>query len=134
MVNEERVKNLYKIAMYEKQEEKYQRQTGLYYKSDYVGKELIKSFFTGTLAYGLMVILWIISSIEEFLESVNNLEVVQNIVLVVFVYIGFMALYLFTTYLIYVSRYKSGKPKLKEYIGLLKTINKMYEREEKLKS
>ena len=54
MVNEERVKQLYKIAIYEQTEEKHSRQTGLYYRSDYIGKEIVKSFFTGSIAYMIM--------------------------------------------------------------------------------
>ena len=51
MINTERVKNLTKIALYEQKEEKQQRQTGLFYKIDYIGKELIKSFFSAKIAY-----------------------------------------------------------------------------------
>lgn len=133
MVNEERVKNLYKIALYEKNEEKYERQTGQYYKGDYVSKELIKSFFMGTLAYVLMLVLWAISSMEAFLESVNNLEIIRTTVMAVVLYIGFMAIYLFATYLVFRARYREGKLRLKEYVAALKTTKKMYEREEKLK-
>jgi len=133
MINEERVKNLYKIALYEQREEKYQRQTGQYYKSDYISKEIIKSFFVGTIAYGVMLVLWAISSIESFLESINNLEIIKTTVGVVLIYIGFMSLYLFATYIISVTRYKNGKARLKDYMTALKATRKMYEREEKLK-
>ncbi len=133
MVNEERVKNLFKIALYEQSETKYERQTGQYHKGDYIGKELIKSFFVGTAAYALMVVLWAISSMEAFLESINNLEIIRNTVVMIVLYIGFMALYLFATYLVTRSRYKEGRLRLKEYVATLKTTKKMYEREEKLK-
>ena len=133
MINTERVKNLTKIALYEQTEEKQQRQTGLFYRSDYIGKELIKSFFTGSVAYAIMLILWAISSLDTFLNSINNLEIVKSAVLIVLLYVGFLAIYLFVTYLVYLSRYKTGRARLKEYVGLLKTTNKMYEREEKLK-
>ena len=133
MINEERVKNLYKIALYEQNEKKYQRQTGHYYKEDYISKEIIKSFFVGTFAYAVMVVLWAISSIEAFLESINNLEIIKAMVLMVLIYIVFIALYLFATYITSVVRYKNGKAGLKEYMATLKATKKMYERDEKLK-
>lgn len=133
MVNEERVKNLYKIALYERDEKKYERQTGQYYKKDYISKEMIKSFFVGTLAYILLVLLWIISTLDEFLRSVNNLEFKKETIIIVFLYIVFMVLYLVATYFIACSRYKEGKVRLKEYLKALKVTKKMYEREEKLK-
>ncbi len=133
MVNEERVKNLYKIALYEQNEKKYEHQTGLYHRSDYISKELIKSFFVGTVAYALMIVLWAISSMEAFLESINNLEIIRTTVIVIVLYIGFMAIYLFATYLISRTRYRQGRIRLKEYVATLKATKKMYEREEKLK-
>ena len=133
MVNEERVKNLYKIALYERDEKKYDRQTGHYYKKDYISKEMIKSFFVGTLAYVLLVLLWIISTLDEFLIRVNNLDFIKDTVIILFLYIVFMVLYLIATYLIARTRYKEGRGRLKEYLKALKVTKKMYEREEKLK-
>ena len=133
MVNEERVKNLYKIALYERNEKKYERQTGHYYKKDYVSKEMIKSFFVGTLAYVLLLILWIISTLEAFLRSVNNLEIIKDTVIIVLIYIVFITLYLIATYMIACTRYKEGRVRLREYVKTLKATKKMYEREEKLK-
>lgn len=133
MVNEERVKNLYKIALYEKDECKYQRQTGYYHKKDYISKEMIKSFFMGTLAYLLLVLLWAISTLDEFLRSMNNLQVIKDSVIIVLLYVIFIMIYLFATYFIARTRYKRGRNLLKEYVKSLKITKKMYEREEKLK-
>ena len=133
MVNEERVKNLYQIALYERDEKKYERQTGHYYKKDYISQEMIKRFFIGTLAYGLLVFLWVISTLDDFLRSINNLEIIGDTVVIVLLYIVFMVLYLMATYFIASTRYKEGKVRLKEYLRVLKATKKMYEREEKLK-
>ena len=46
MINEDRVKELYRMAVYDAYEDEKCQQTGKYYISDYVGKEMIKSFFT----------------------------------------------------------------------------------------
>lgn len=133
MVNEERVKRLYKIALYEQKEEKNYRQMGQYYKSDYVGKEIIKSIFTGTLAFAGIVLLWLLSSWQEVLEEINNLQIVYTVLEIVLYYVLFLALYLVLTHVIYALRYDAGKKKLKEYTNYLKNAHQMYEREEKLK-
>ena len=119
--------------MYERNEEKYQKQTGQYYKKDYITKELIKSFFIGTIAYALMLVLWAISSMDAFLESINSLEIVRDAVIMLLFYVAFMAVYLFVTYHIAKNRYQTGRARLKEYVTALKTTKKMYDREEKLK-
>lgn len=133
MINEERVKQLYKIALYEQNDEKQNRQVGQYYKSDYVGKEMIKSIFSGTLAFGCFAILWLLSSWEDVLESINNLEIVDTVIEMIIIYAVFLVIYLGATYVVYSVRYAAGKKKIKEYTSNLKTVQKMYEREEKLK-
>ena len=51
MINEERVKELYHMAVYDSHMDKVDSQIGQYYIWDYIGKELVRSFFTGTAAY-----------------------------------------------------------------------------------
>lgn len=116
-----------------KQKKKKHRQVGFYFRSDYIGKELIKSFFTGTLAYILFFGLWAIANWERFMESLNNVEIASSIVMTIVLYIGFMAMYLFATLMLYTNRYAESKKKLAEYKENLKVINQMYDREEKLK-
>lgn len=133
MINEERVKQLYKLALYDKNEEKQNRQMGQFYRSDYIGKEMIKSIFTGTLAYGCFLILWLLSSWDDVLDSINNLEIVNSVAGFIVWYLLFMVIYLAATYVVYRARYEAGKKKLKNYTSDLKDAHKMYEREEKLK-
>ena len=133
MIKEDRVKQLYKIALYEQKEEKQNRQIGQYYKSDYIGKELIKSIVSGTCAFGCMALLWLLGSWEDVLESINNLEIVGTAFRMIAVYLVFMVVYLGATYVVYRYRYDAGRKKLKEYTKNLKNAKKMYEREEKLK-
>ena len=133
MINEERVKQEYKIAIYEQREEKRNRQMGRYYRSDYIGKEIIKSIFSGTIAYAFMALLWAMSNWSEVLSLINSMKIVGTVIEMVFIYIGFIALYLFITYGVYALRYKSGKKKLEGYRKNLKVLHQMYEREENLK-
>jgi uncharacterized membrane protein YesL len=131
MVNEEKVKELFQMAVYDKHEEARYRQMGEYYKSDYIGKELVKSVFTGTIAFLLIGALHLMGTLETFLDSLNNVEWVQSLVDIGLLYICFMALYLFVTYLVYYVRYRAGRRKLKKYYGHLRHINRMYDKETK---
>ena len=134
MVNEDRVKQLYKIAVYEQNEEKEHREAGLYYRSDYIGKEVVKSFFTGSIAYLIMVTLWVISNWSLVMYQINTLEIINTLITMVVLYIIFLMIYIFATALIYYSRYKHSKKKLDEYVDNLTAVHAMFEREEKLKN
>lgn len=133
MINEDRVKQVYKIALYEQSEEKQNRQMGKYYRSDYIGKEIIKSIFSGTIAYAFMAVLWAMSNWREVLGLINSMEIVGTVVEMILIYVGYMAVYLLATYVVYAIRYKVGKKKLDGYKKDLKILHQMYEREEKLK-
>ena len=134
MVNEDRIKQLYKIAIYEQTEEKKHREVGQYYRSDYIGKEVVKSFFTGSIAYLLFASLWMISNWDLVLHQINTLEIIDTAVVMLVLYILFLLVYLFITAVIYYYRYKHSKKKLDAYVGDLKNAYGMFNREEKLKN
>lgn len=133
MVNLERVKHQCQIAFYEQKEEKENREIGQYYRSDFIGKEIIVSIFTGTIAYGVMAVLWIMANMDAVLQSVNDLSIIYTVFVMILIYVGFILVYLFATYIVYALRYINGKKKIEQYKEHLKALNQMYEREEKLK-
>lgn len=133
MINEDRVKRIYKIALYEQKEEKENRQVKQYYQSDYMGKEIIKSFFTGSIAYVVIVVLWVMGNWSEILRQINNLEIIDTIKNILILYAVFLIVYLLGTGIVYAVRYKRCKEKSDIYVKQLKRLYQMYEREEKLR-
>ena len=128
MINEDRVKELYRMAVYDAYEDEKCQQT------DYVGKEMIKSFFTGTIAFILLVILWGIGDVSALIAFINNADVTDLLIHVIMLYIGFMAAYLFVTAVVYRVRYDKRRRKLHRYARHAKKVQEMYRREEKLKA
>ena len=133
MVNVERVKNQCQIAFYEQRDEKKNRGIGMYYRSDFVGKEVIKSIFTGTITYLVMVALWAMAHVDFVLKSINDLSIIYLGVVILVIYVVFLVIYLLATHIIYTMRYVEERKQLDVYKGYLKALNQMYEREEKLK-
>lgn len=133
MLNEERVKQLCKVALYEKREEKVHKQIGKYYRSDYIGKEILKSIFTGTAAYLFIVLLMIINKWNEVLSIINKLSFQENILPFLITYVIFMVAYIVLTYIVYKTRYDSCRKDLDEYEKELQVLHQMYEREDKIK-
>ena len=133
MVNEDRVKKLYKVAVYEQNEEKEHRQAGLYYRSDYIGKEVVKSFFTGTFAFAGLVVLWMAINAEDLINRINDLDFKSIGITIGVLYVAFLAVYIFVTIVVYASRYKAGRKEVHEYMSHLKEVGRIYSREEKIK-
>ena len=133
MVNIEKVKYQSRIAFYDQKEEKKNRAAGQYYRSDFIGKEIIKSIFTGAIAYVVLAALWTMANWEAVLESVNDLTIINTIYIMLLLFVGFIAVYLLITYVVYAVRYVKSRKKMDRHMGHLKALNQMYEREEKLK-
>ena len=61
MINEEKVRELFNIALCDSKSDdsRIQKQSASYYGWDYIWKEGLKSFFTGTFAFAGLVVMWV---------------------------------------------------------------------------
>ena len=134
MIDEERVKELCHMAIYDTHKERVDNQVSQYYMWDYISKELIKSVISGTIAFALMVVLWGMGDLERITELVNNLDFVNLSVELLLLYIAFLALYLFVTALVFSVRYVKGRKRLRKYGEHMTKVRKMYRRDERLKA
>ena len=123
MINEERVRELYQMAVYDETEDKKCHPMGEYYIWDYIGKEIVKSFFSGTIAFGLLIALWIIGDMTAAITFVNSADLMNLVIRFILV-----------TVFIYSIRYAEGRKQLRKYVGHLKKVHRMYRREDKLKA
>ena len=55
MLDEKRIRQMTKLAFFEKKEEKNALRIGRYFRSDYIGKELLKNFFLASIGYILVL-------------------------------------------------------------------------------
>lgn len=133
MINEDRVKELYRVALYDSKRGRQTAQYERYYRRDYIRKELIKSVFCGTIVFALIVALWVMNQANSLLDKLNSMDFVEIGVVFGLVYVAFLAIYLLITYLVFQIRFRNGRKELKKYYIHLKNLKKMYQREEKLK-
>lgn len=130
MINNERVKYMAKLAEYESTEGKTDKKTIQYFRRDYVAMELIKSFVTGTAAFGLIFLMWLVYGMEALMEQMNHMDIIGFVTEVAIAYLVFLAVYLLATYLIYNARYTAGRKNVKAFYEKLKKVSSLYEEEE----
>ena len=133
MINEERVKELFQVALYDNSDDVMHDQVKSYFKSDYIGKEMIKSFFTGTLAFICMLVIYVLYNSADLLADINSMDYAQVGTGVIILYIVFMVVYFFVTMLVFTMRYNKSRMELKKYGDHIKKINRMYDSDEKLR-
>lgn len=127
MLNEDKIKLMTGIAMFEKREGKNIFPVNRYFQSDYISSHMFRSFFSYTLCYILCVLIWVLYNIERLLNAMNLDEVIviarQGAVL----YTVGLLVYLVITFWVYRKRYEYAKRGMKVYVAKLKRLEKRYE-------
>ena len=134
MVTEQRLHSMIKIAKFDANDGKSCKPMIQYARKDYVALQLLKSFVIGTIAFFIMLGLWVLYSMETLMKQINNMDLIQSAITLGILYGVFMVIYLLATYIIFNVKYTYGRKKVKKYYAGLKKINAMYLREERLKS
>lgn len=134
MVNEQRLHSMIKIAKFDANDGKSCKPMIQYARKDYVALQLLKSFVIGTIAFFIMLGLWVLYSMATLMKQINNMDLIQSAITLGILYGVFMVIYLLATYIIFNVKYTYGRKKVKKYYAGLKKINAMYLREERLKS
>lgn len=127
MLNEDKIKLMTGIAMFEKKEGKRIFQANRYFRGDYISSRMLRSFFSYTFCYILCVVLWILYSIERLLNAMNLDEIITAGKAAGFLYVGGLVLYLLITFFVYRKRYEYARRGMKVYVAKLKRLEKRYE-------
>ena len=134
MVNEERLRHMIKMSQFDTNDGKRCKPMTQYARKDYVSMRLLGSFVTGTIAYGLLLVIWVLYSMEELAGILSSLDIQGALIALGVSYVVFILFYLGATYIVFNMKYTEGRRKVKKYYNSLKKVNQMYEREERLKS
>ena len=130
MLNEERVCEMARMAMFDQNEGSKCKPMISYFRKDYIAKEMLKSFVTGTLSFFMLLALGIMYSMEQLVEQINSIDLKQILIESVLAYAVFMAVYFLITYIVYNVRYSKGRQAVKRYDLHLRKVNKIYREEE----
>ena len=131
MINEEKVKIMTKIAMYEQGKGRKYLPVSKYYRSDYIGLALIKNFFLVTIGYIMAVAAVAVYFGEHLMENLHKMNLVSMGVYIIAGYVAALVGYSILTYIQYSVKYYKAKKSVKEYYIQLTELSKIYTREEK---
>ena len=115
MLNEEKIKIMNKLAMYEQGEGKKYLPVSRYYRSDYIGLAMIKNFFLITIGY-VLVLAGIAAYFGEYLvDNIHKMNLVALGIEAVVGYIVVLVLFSVLTYIQYSVKYYRAKKSVKTY-------------------
>ena len=134
MLNENRIGLMTRLAMYEQGEGKEAIKSNKYTKSDYVSLKMINTAITVTIAYFMIVALWVIYKIDEYVADLVNLDYLNIGIKLLVLYVIVIIFYMFVSYMVYSLKYIRMQEMNKKYSDNLKELYLLYKKEEKYKS
>ena len=129
MINEEKVKIMDRLALYEKQEGRKYLPVSKYYRSDYIGLALFRNFFLASIGY-LVILLLVGAYFAEFLaEHLHTLNVTWIGMMIVGGYLVTISVYSVVTYTLHTIRYGRAQKGAAAYERRLRELEALYEEE-----
>lgn len=127
MLNEQRIILMTKMASYEENEGKKNVSIGKYFRSDYIGLQVLKSVISATIAYAILFALFVFYDFEIFMQDIYKMDLISFARTVLIWYGVAMVVYGVISYLVYYYRYSRAKKSLKSYYNNLKKLNTLYQ-------
>ncbi len=128
MLNEERIILMTKLASYESGEGKKNTAVGSYFRSDYIGMQVVKSVISATIAFFILFALYVLYDFETFMLEVYKMDLFDFAKSILILYGVFVVGFAVLTYVLYTYRYNKVKKNLKNYYSNLKKLASMYDK------
>ena len=127
MLNEDKIKLMANISMFENHQKKYISLVNRYFKSDYISRNLLRAFFGYTLCWALGFLLVILYRAEEIFASMDFAALQVQAVRYARYYGAGLVCYLLIALIVSIKRYNHGLQEQKMYIARLRRLEKRYE-------
>ena len=133
MLNQEKVKDMTRMAIYEKGKGQEELYVTSYRRGDYVALQLIKSFILGTIAAGIILLFYLLLNMD-FMDKLNTIDSVKELIFGVGIfYIIFLAAYMVLTFFWARKKYKISAAHAEEhYTGELNRVVRSYQTPEEI--
>ena len=130
MLNEDRVILMTKLASYEAREGKKDKAVGNFFRSDYVGVQMLWSIVSAAISFVIIFALYLLYDFETFMGNIYKMDlfVFAQTVLVWFLVV--VVGYALISYVIFSVKYSRAKKSQKNYYNNLKKLSSMYDERE----
>lgn len=126
MLNEERVILMTKLASYEANDGKRNVAIGSYFRSDYIGWQVLKSIISATIAFVVVFAMYIFYDFEIFMMDIYKMDLMEFGISVLKKYVWAVGAYAVLSYFIYSYRYAKARKSLRLYYMNLRKLSGMY--------
>lgn len=131
MLNNEKIKLMTKLAVYEQKEGREDIKLSRYYKTDFIRFQILKSIVCVTISYVIVLGVLAFYNMEYLITNAVSMNYGALITYIVAIYVLLLAIYILGSILLYSIRFDQSRKRLGRYFHNLKTLRQMYEKEEK---
>ena len=129
MINEERVKHMTSIAIFEKENGPEYQPMLKYSKKEYIALHGWGGFLAGTVIYGVIYISIILYLVSNVLEKITTVYMLLMVLAGLLVYAAYIILHVHNVRRRAAKQYKRGRRLIKELAAKYSKLNYMYEDE-----
>ena len=129
MIHNERVRHMVQLQAFNDRKGKEDFPVVKYFRRDYVGLHMLKGFLSGTVAYGVMLLMWGICNMEMLMENIHTMDLKQFAITVLLRYVCFLGIYLLVIFVYAEVKYTRTKKVIRGYNRHLKRLIRSFERD-----
>jgi len=123
MLNGERIASMTKLAAYEQRKGKKNIRICKYFRGDYLLIQMLKTFVCTTIAYGIIVGMYLLYHFESLTEELYRLDLMGMLQKILMFYGMLVVGSCVFTYIVYSCRYHRAKKGQKEFMNRLKSLS-----------
>ncbi|MCR4850540.1 MAG: hypothetical protein K5870_04690 [Lachnospiraceae bacterium] len=125
MVDKDKVILMTRLASYEKNEGRKNMNIVNYFRSDYIGLQILKAIIAATLSFVLLLSVYLFYNSEELMANIYKMDMLKTGKNMIIVYLCLVGGYVVIAYFVYTYRYFKAKRSLKDYYKGLRTLENM---------
>ncbi len=126
MIDPKRITLMTKLAAYESGEGKKTLPIQRYFKEHDIVMHVIGTAFTTTLAYVILLFMWLGYQFEELMENIHRTNLLHLGGAVLLIYVVVLAFFVAVSYFVYRAKYNAAQKGLKAYLENLKKLDELY--------
>lgn len=120
LLNENKIKMMTKMAIYEKNEGKSMLKTAKYFKGDYIAFGVLKTVIATTFAGVILLAMYFLCNAEGMIRDINNLDYIGLAKKFALYYVIMLIVFCVIAGFVYYFRYENTRKGIKRYFqGLI---------------
>ncbi|MDD6844477.1 MAG: hypothetical protein PUE32_02795 [Clostridia bacterium] len=133
MLNENKVKMMTKMAIYEKNEGKKMLRTAKYFKGDYVSLAVLKSTIATTFAFIIVALMVVMCNTESIIRQINSMDYAALGKKIIVYYVLALIVYAVISGIYSAYQYDKTRSGIKKYVMRLNKLERFYNLQRKKK-